>query len=87
MTAWTPVPETAQEIAADRSPSLISLIRAPAARTAATSSACRGRSRMTTVMSLTPRPRAPAIRRRFSAGVAAMSTLPATTGPTHSFSM
>jgi hypothetical protein len=37
MTAWTPVPDTAHEIAADRSPSLISLIRAPAARTSAIS--------------------------------------------------
>ena len=34
-------------------------------------------------MSLTPRPSAAAIRRRFSAGGAVMSTLPATTGPTH----
>ena len=41
----------------------------------------------TTVMSPTPRPRAAAIRRRFSAGGAVMSTLPATTGPTQSFSM
>ena len=87
MTAWTPVPETAHEIAAERSPSLISLIRAPAARTSAMSASWRGRSRITTVMSLTPRPSAAAIRRRFSAGGAVMSTLPATTGPTQSLSM
>ena len=53
ITAWTPVPETAQLIAADRSPSVMSLIRAPAARTSSISASWRGRSRMTTVMSLT----------------------------------
>ena len=37
ITAWTPVPDTAHEIAADRSPSPMSLIRAPAARTSAIS--------------------------------------------------
>ena len=63
MTAWTPVPDTAHEIAADRSPSVISLIRAPASRTSAISASCRGRSRMTTVMSLMRRPSAWAIRR------------------------
>ena len=87
MTAWTPVPDTAQEIAADRSPSPMSLIRAPASRTSAISASWRGRSRITTVMSLTLRPRADAIARRFSVGVWRMSTRPAAIGPTHSFSM
>ena len=87
ITAWTPVPETAHEIAADRSPSPISLIRAPAARTSAISASCRGRSRMTTVMSEMRRPSALAIRPRFSVGDSRMSTAPAATGPTHSFSM
>ena len=50
-------------------------------------SSWRGRSRMTTVMSPTFRPRASAIRPRFSVGLTRMSTLPAATGPTHSFSM
>ena len=74
MTAWTPVPETAHEIAADRSPSEMSLIRAPTARTSAISASCRGRSRMTTVMSPTFRPSASAIRWTFSVGLDAMST-------------
>ena len=71
MTAWTPVPETAHEIAADRSPSPMSLIRAPASRTSAMRSSWRGRSRMTTVMSRTRRPSASAIRPRFSVGALA----------------
>ena len=37
-TAWTPVPWTAQAIAAERSPSVMSLMRAPVARTSSTSS-------------------------------------------------
>src|SRR5258705_8528617 len=86
ITAWTPVPETAVEIAAERSPSLMSWIRAPAARTSAISASWRGRSRITTVMSATFRPSAAAIRCRFSVGLSRMSTLPAATGPTHSFS-
>ena len=61
----------------------MSWIRAPAARTSAMRSSCRGRSRMTTVMSLTRRPRASAIRPRFSVGLTVMSTLPAAPGPTH----
>ena len=69
ITAWTPVPDTAQLIAADRSPSPMSLIRAPAARTSAMRSSWRGRSRMTTVMSLTFRRSASAIRPRFSVGL------------------
>jgi hypothetical protein len=32
MTAWTPVPMTAAAMPAERSPSVISLMRAPAAR-------------------------------------------------------
>ena len=44
---------TAQLIAAERSPSEMSLIRAPAARTSAMSASWRGRSRITTVMSPT----------------------------------
>ena len=76
ITAWTPVPETAHEIAADRSPSPMSLIRAPACRTSAMRASWRGRSRMTTVMSPTRRPSALAMRRRFSVGLSRMSTLP-----------
>ena len=49
-------------------------------------SSWRGRSRMTTVMSLTLRPSASAMRPRFSVGLTRMSTWPAATGPTHSFS-
>ena len=86
MTAWTPVPDTAHEIAAERSPSVMSLIRAPASRTSSISDSWRGRSRMTIVMSLTRRPSASAIRPMFSVGLSRMSTLPATTGPTQSFS-
>ena len=86
MTAWTPVPWTAHEIAADTSPSLISLIRAPVVRTSAMRSAWRGRSRMITVMSVTRRRSASAIRWQFSAGDRVMSTHPAATGPTASFS-
>ena len=78
---------TAHEIAADRSPSLISLIRAPAPRTSSINASWRGRSRITTVMSFTCRPSASAIRPRFSLGRSRMSTLPAAMGPTHSFSM
>ena len=62
ITAWTPVPWTAHEIAAETSPSEISLIRAPVPRTSAISASWRGRSRMITVMSLTFRRSASAIR-------------------------
>ncbi len=86
ITAWTPVPWTAHEIAADRSPSLMSLMRAPVERTSAISDSWRGRSRMMTVMSCTRRRSASAIRWQFSAGGRVMSTPPAATGPTHSFS-
>ena len=48
------VPWTAVLIAADTSPSEISLIRAPVWRTSSISSAWRGRSRMITVMSWSP---------------------------------
>ena len=64
----------------------MSLIRAPASRTSSISDSWRGRSRMTIVMSLTRRPSASAIRPMFSVGLSRMSTLPATTGPTQSFS-
>src|SRR5215471_15671592 len=47
----TPVPSRAAMIAPATSPSVMSWIRAPAARTSEISSACRGRSRMTTVTS------------------------------------
>jgi hypothetical protein len=77
MTMCTPVPWTAQLIAAERSPSVISLILAPVARTSAMSSAWRGRSRMMTVMSCVFRPRESATRPTFSAGGRVMSTLPA----------
>jgi hypothetical protein len=86
ITAWTPVPCTAQLIAADTSPSEMSLIRAPVPRTSAIRSAWRGRSRMITVMSETLRRSASAIRWQFSAGGFVMSTQPAATGPTASLS-
>ena len=86
ITAWMPVPWTAQLIAADTSPSLISLIRAPVPRTSAIRSSWRGRSRMTTVMSVTLRRSASAIRWQFSAAGFVMSTQPAAIGPTASFS-
>jgi hypothetical protein len=87
ITAWTPVPDTAHEMAAERSPSLMSLMRAPALRTSAIKDSCRGRSRITTVMSDTLRPSASAMRPTFSVGVSRMSTLPAAGGPTQIFSM
>ena len=81
MTAWTPVPETAHEIAADRSPSPMSLIRAPGR-------ADLGDQRLVARPLedddrdvADRRPSAAAIRRRFSVGLSRMSTLPAATGP------
>ena len=44
ITAWTPVPSTAAEMPAERSPSPISRIRAPALRMSAISVSWRGRS-------------------------------------------
>ena len=67
---------TAHEIAADRSPSLISLMRAPFERISSISPSWRGRSRQTTVRSPTLRPSAAAIRPRFSDGDSRMSTWP-----------
>ncbi len=86
ITACTPVPLTAALIAPDRSPSLMSLMRAPAWRTCSIRSAWRGRSRMTTVMSRDERPSASAMMAMFALGGRVMSTLPAATGPTQSFS-
>ena len=52
------------------------------------SASWRGRSRMTTVMSLTlPAERLGDAAAGSRSGVSRMSTLPAATGPTHSFSM
>src|SRR5438046_328640 len=55
MTACTSVPAMGTESDAMRSPSSMSLMRAPAARTSLISFSCRGRSRMTIVRSLTSR--------------------------------
>ena len=86
ITAWTPVPETAHEIAADRSPSQMSLIRAPAAADLVD-------------QRVVARPLEdddgdvadPAAERLGDpvdvlGRAGRMSTWPATTGPTHSFS-
>ena len=86
ITPCTPVPETAQLMAAERSPSEMSLMRAPVARISLMSDSCRGRSRMTMVMSVTFRRSESAMRWTFSAGARLRSTWPAETGPTQIFS-
>src|SRR6266508_502775 len=87
MTACSPVPATATEMAAMRSPSSMSLMRAPLARTSATSFSWRGRSRITTVRSWTSRSSESAMIFRFSATLRSRSTLPLAGPPTTSFSM
>ena len=82
-----PVPSRAAMIAPATSPSVISLIRAPAARTSAMSCSCRGRSRMTTVTSCVEQPLARATARMLSLGVASMSTTSAAVGPVTSLDM
>jgi hypothetical protein len=83
----TPVPSRAAAIALATSPSVMNLMRAPAARTSSTSCACRGRSRMQTVTSPTELFFAFATRRMFSATGTVMSTTSAAAGPVASFSM
>src|SRR5205823_4630887 len=56
ITAWTLVRRTAAEMPAERSPSPISLMRAPALRMSAISFSWRGRSRTMTTRSSTSRP-------------------------------
>ena len=82
-----PVPSRAAMIAPATSPSVIRWIRAPAARTSAISSACRGRSRMTTVTSCGEQPLALATAAMLAAGGASMSTMPAASGPVASLVM
>ncbi len=69
------------EIAPATSPSEISRIRAPAARTSSISLACRGRSRMQTVTSETDALRTLAIRWMLAAMGEVMSMKSATSGP------
>jgi hypothetical protein len=87
MTQWSPVPETAAEMAAERSPSPIKRIRAPVWRTSWISFLWRSRSRITTVMSSTWRFKLSATMRRLAAMGNSIRTLPAAVGPTQSFSM
>ena len=86
-TACTSVPAIGTDSEAMRSPSSMSLIRAPAARTSLMSFSCRGRSRMTMVRSLTSRFSDCAMAFRFSATGRSRSTFPLAGGPTTSFSM
>ena len=58
ITAWTPLPDTAAAMPADRSPSPMRRMRAPVARMSAISFSWRGRSSTTTVSSSTCRPSA-----------------------------
>ena len=69
MTAWTLVPRTAAEMPAERSPSEISRMRAPALRISSISSSWRGRSSTMTTRSFTWRPSRLAMTWRFSLGV------------------
>ena len=80
-----PVPSRAAMMAPATSPSVIRWIRAPRARTSSISSACRGRSRMTTVTSYGEQPLATAA--TLAAGGASMSTMPAAWRPVASLSM
>ncbi|CNW61694.1 Uncharacterised protein [Mycobacterium tuberculosis] len=78
------VPECGRhaEIAPATSPSVISRIRAPVARTSWMSCACRGLSRMHTVMSRTDRSLTLATARMFSEIGAVISSTCAASGPT-----
>lgn len=78
------VPECGRqaEIAPATSPSVISRMRAPVARTSSISWACRGRSRMHTVMSRTDNAFTFATALMFSAIGAVMSSTCAASGPT-----
>src|SRR5216684_807001 len=87
ITACTPVPITAAEIPADKSPSPINRIRAPARRISSTSFSCRGRSNTITTKSSTSRSSRFAIAFRLSATGASRSTAPLHDGPTTIFSM
>src|SRR6266436_4883158 len=87
ITACTPVPITAEEIPAERSPSPINRMRAPAARMSAMIFSCRGRSKTTTTRSSTSLSSRFAIDFKLSATGASRSTAPLHDGPTTSFSM
>ncbi|MCW2966859.1 MAG: glpX [Solirubrobacteraceae bacterium] len=82
-----PLPAQAVETAPITSPAEISRMRAPASRTSAIRSACRGRSRMTAVRSRTDSPLALATASRLAVGDAVMSMTPTQSGPTAIFSM
>ncbi len=81
------MPSRAAMIAPATSPSVMSWIRAPAARTSVMRSACRGRSRMTTVTSCGEQPLALATLPMLCATGASMSTTSAATGPVTSLDM
>ncbi len=83
----TPVSGKQVAIAALTSPSPISLIRAPVARTSAISFSWRGRFRMITVRSSTYTPLRSAIARRFCEGLLFKSMAPLAEGPTAILSM
>ena len=81
MTACTPVPITAAAMPAERSPSPISRMRAPAARISAISFSWRGRSSTITTRSSTPRSSRRAMFFRLSATGASRSTACLQDGP------
>ena len=89
MPARMSVPELGRhdEIAPATSPSVISRMRAPAARTSAMSFRCRGLSRMQTVISDAVALRILATRPMFSPIGAVMSIASAASGPTAILSM
>ncbi|NKU49304.1 hypothetical protein GS876_08055 [Rhodococcus hoagii] len=83
----TPESGRAVAMAPATSPSEISRMRAPVSRISRMMSACRGRSRIVTVVSDTARFLAFATRRMFSATPAARSMTSAASGPTAILSM
>src|SRR6266566_3406055 len=80
ITACTPAPTTAAEIPAERSPSPISRIRAPAARMSSINFSCRTRSSTTTTKSSTSRSSRFAIDFRLSATGTSRSIAPLQSG-------
>src|SRR2546430_220380 len=87
ITACTPVPTTDTEIPAERSPSPISRMRAPAVRISSISFSWRGRSSTITTRSSTSRSSRLAMAFKLSATGASRSTAPLHDGSTTSFSM
>ncbi len=87
ITACTPVPTTAAEIPADKSPSPIKRIRAPALRMSSINFSCRGLSSTIITRSSTSRSSLFAIAFKLSATGASRSTAPLHDGPTTIFSM